>query len=209
MTLDHRRTRYKEASCPRTSMIQTIKQETAASLHISKHCRRINHRIPPMFATRAADLTQKEYGCRSGAILSARSQTPQTLDLPMAMDPSSHSSSSSSSSSSIHHTRPSRPTHIDLPPLHDLADWSFSPSGIAGPVFEDETFDNATLWSKHRYLCFSDAERTQKLFTSRVFDGEVACHTSLIKLRRDSQNEERWIQVERWSAEGKSWQVLN
>lgn len=105
--------------------------------------------------------------------------------------------------------RVTRPSKIQLPPLHDLSDWSFSPEHTSGPSFEDTTFDNSTLWARHRYLCFGDAKRSQLIFSSQIFDGEVACHTSLIRLRRECKDAELWIQVERQCHYTGAWTVLN
>ena len=98
---------------------------------------------------------------------------------------------------------------ITLPPLHDLSDWSFSGSNVAGPHFEHSTtFDRTTLETAHRYKAYSDCERINLVLNSGVFDGEVACHTSLIKLRR-MVAADLWISVERWNSRTNSWTVLN
>lgn len=99
------------------------------------------------------------------------------------------------------------PASMITPELHDLRDWSFS-SAHQGPRFEDATFDNTTLWSRHRYQCFADPQRTKILLSSQTFSGEMACHTSLIKLRRQCDID-MWVQVEREDASTGTWMVLN
>lgn len=93
--------------------------------------------------------------------------------------------------------------------LHVLDDWSFSYGNISGPHFQDPTFDNTTLWSPHRYNVYSDRARKVHLFSSVDFDGEVACHTSLIRLQRRMRDLDVWIQVERRDTVSGEWKVLN
>lgn len=97
-----------------------------------------------------------------------------------------------------------RPSQSEV--TRTLDEWSIA--NYRGPVFEGATFDNITLWSRHRYHCFSDAKRTKVLLSSQTFPGELACHTSLIKLRRQCDIE-MWIQVERQDELTGKWMVLN
>ena len=98
--------------------------------------------------------------------------------------------------------------HLQLPTLHELEEWSFTPGRLSGPHFRDATFDNTTLWSAHRYHCYSDCHRQKHVFSSQVFESEVACHTSLIKLRHECKELDLWIQVERYHPET-GWTILN
>lgn len=132
---------------------------------------------------------------------------PSSVTYPTAESTTTAQTTQLSHNLSPHETFQSK-RHLDLPPLHDLSDWNFAKNG-SGPVFEDATFDNTTLWSEHRYHCFLDSGRSQYVFTSKVFDGEVACHTSLIKLRREAKTTDVWIQVERYIPGTDSWMVLN
>ena len=102
-----------------------------------------------------------------------------------------------------------RPRHITLPPLHELEEWSFSADNVSGPKFSDVTFDNSTLWSSHRYHCYSDRDRESLVFSSKIFEGEVACHTSLIKLRHELKDLDLYVQVERFEPALNRWTVLN
>lgn len=98
---------------------------------------------------------------------------------------------------------------IMMPPLHDLDEWSFSYGNISGPHFQEVTFDNTTLWSPHRYSVFSDRARKVHLFSSVDFEGEVACHTSLIRLQRRMRDLDVWVLVERKDPASGHWKVLN
>lgn len=101
------------------------------------------------------------------------------------------------------------PARTIMPPLHDLDEWSFSYGNISGPHFQDPTFDNTTLLSPHRYSVYSDRARKVHLFSSIDFDGEVACHSSLIRLQRRMRDLDVWIQVERRDYVTGEWKVLN